>query len=79
MADTATAAATDSEASLVALARQGSEAAIRRLIKANNQRLFRVAGAQHRVAQLLILAQRRRLSVGLAAQHSSVSAHSLDR
>ena len=33
----------ESEAALVAQARQGSEAAIRRLIKANNQRLFRVA------------------------------------
>ncbi|MHA6690992.1 RNA polymerase sigma factor [Devosia sp. A449] len=35
--------AADSEQALVAQARQGSESAIRRLIKANNQRLFRVA------------------------------------
>lgn len=35
--------AADSEQALVAQARQGSETAIRRLIKANNQRLFRVA------------------------------------
>lgn len=35
--------AADSEQALVAAARQGSESAIRRLIKANNQRLFRVA------------------------------------
>lgn len=33
----------ESETALVAQARQGSETAIRRLIKANNQRLFRVA------------------------------------
>ena len=36
-------AAAESEAALVAQARKGSEPAIRRLIKANNQRLFRVA------------------------------------
>lgn len=35
--------APESEAGLVARARRGEEAAIRRLIKANNQRLFRVA------------------------------------
>ncbi len=35
--------AADSEAAIIAEARQGSESAIRRLIKANNQRLFRVA------------------------------------
>ena len=35
--------AAESEPALVAQARQGNEAAIRRLIKANNQRLFRVA------------------------------------
>ncbi|WP_323014629.1 RNA polymerase sigma factor [Devosia sp.] len=35
--------APESEAGLVARARRGDEAAIRRLIKANNQRLFRVA------------------------------------